>query len=535
MNYKNIFSIRFLLKVSVFLWASSNLLAQPSLDVFPKEIRFHNEFERYAKLSFFNNSNSIIHIDSVRYAFNRYFIRFNKDSEIAPQIMPHDNVEMDLVLCSSAQVPQGGAQDSIMVYSNGNPSVLKISVSCDFFRPDSSWGMIKGTIDLPPPQHSSIYFFYKGRYIIDSAFAGQMGKFSRSLPVGDYLVAAISDSTYLTFYPNTTNIAEAQMIHLGRDLAVPIYIKPIPIIKSSYSFNGTVLDSASGLPSKKGIVIVKTGTHTPVTTSKISVADSITTFTYLISGDGYYYAQALPKQGYYFAQAFSEYFLPSYYNKLSSPALFWQQADSVNILNPTDNINITVVRDSAYGAGVISGSVANYKTIVGGPVSDAVVFAKSKFNNHVYVAGRSNSAGEFTVNDIPYGTYSLLIQRFGYPDVDSQIFTIDSMNTVFANVKILFPSLINDAVQDKNYLLLSNYPNPFNASTVISYSVPQNSMVEVTVYSSIGEKITELFKGNQSAGTHKLFFNASNLASGVYFIKLTSATQQKIIKAISLK
>ncbi len=73
--------------------------------------------------------------------------------------------------------------------------------------------------------------------------------------------------------------------------------------------------------------------------------------------------------------------------------------------------------------------------------------------------------------------------------------------------------------------LYNNYPNPFNPSTVISYQLALNSHVFLKVYDITGKLIRTLVDDQQIAGAHKVTFNASSLASGVYFYTLNAGDQ----------
>lgn len=77
--------------------------------------------------------------------------------------------------------------------------------------------------------------------------------------------------------------------------------------------------------------------------------------------------------------------------------------------------------------------------------------------------------------------------------------------------------------QPSSYSLNQNYPNPFNPSTRISYSLPYESRVNLTVYNLIGEVVSEMNKVQQ-AGNYDFTFNASNLKSGVYLYKLSASS-----------
>jgi flagellar hook assembly protein FlgD len=70
--------------------------------------------------------------------------------------------------------------------------------------------------------------------------------------------------------------------------------------------------------------------------------------------------------------------------------------------------------------------------------------------------------------------------------------------------------------------LAQNYPNPFNPTTTISYSLPKNVNVNLTVYNITGQKVAELINEYQTAGQHRVQWNAGNFASGIYYYKLTA-------------
>lgn len=86
---------------------------------------------------------------------------------------------------------------------------------------------------------------------------------------------------------------------------------------------------------------------------------------------------------------------------------------------------------------------------------------------------------------------------------------------------------ITTAIGDKelnltDFRLDQNFPNPFNPSTMISFSIPVESSVTLQVFNSIGEVVALLTEGMRAAGRHSLNFNAEKMVSGVYFYKLTA-------------
>lgn len=85
----------------------------------------------------------------------------------------------------------------------------------------------------------------------------------------------------------------------------------------------------------------------------------------------------------------------------------------------------------------------------------------------------------------------------------------------------------------KSIQLAQNYPNPFNPTTRISYSLPSQSRVRLSVFDLLGREISVLVQGVQAAGSHHIQFDASKLASGMYFYRL-EATGTVLTKKMTL-
>lgn len=86
-----------------------------------------------------------------------------------------------------------------------------------------------------------------------------------------------------------------------------------------------------------------------------------------------------------------------------------------------------------------------------------------------------------------------------------------------------------------DFVLEQNFPNPFNPATTISFNLPTTDFVNVSVYNLVGEKVSELVNGELQQGEHKLTFNASELPSGIYIVKLSAGNFNQSIKMTLLK
>ncbi len=87
----------------------------------------------------------------------------------------------------------------------------------------------------------------------------------------------------------------------------------------------------------------------------------------------------------------------------------------------------------------------------------------------------------------------------------------------------------------KEYKLDQNYPNPFNPSTIISYQLSAAGKVSITVYDLLGRQVANLVNKEQPAGNYKINFDASSLASGIYYYRIVAGKFIKTKKMILLK
>lgn len=98
----------------------------------------------------------------------------------------------------------------------------------------------------------------------------------------------------------------------------------------------------------------------------------------------------------------------------------------------------------------------------------------------------------------------------------------DLYESILPEVESMITGIDDDLklVVNKQFELFTNYPNPFNANTVVSYQLKIPSPVKIKVYDLLGNVVRILYEGRKEAGYHRLVWNASDIASGIYMLSI---------------
>jgi YVTN family beta-propeller protein len=134
------------------------------------------------------------------------------------------------------------------------------------------------------------------------------------------------------------------------------------------------------------------------------------------------------------------------------------------------------------------------------------------------VLAKFDSEGNQIGNPVPVGSVPL-----GYGDMTGYEFG-RRMTSVDDDVEL-----------PKASGLISAYPNPFNNSTQISYSISEPGRVNIAIYNILGQKIAILLDGVQEVGEHALIWNAADVSSGIYLAKLESENSGNNLKIMLIK
>ncbi len=125
-----------------------------------------------------------------------------------------------------------------------------------------------------------------------------------------------------------------------------------------------------------------------------------------------------------------------------------------------------------------------------------------------------------------------------WDSVSERQVTMESVNTsddLSYQTDAIFIGKLGDAVQPLEFGLANAYPNPFNSMTRVSYSLPSAERVKLAVFDVSGREVTRLVDGEINAGVYSVSWQAVEVSSGVYFIRLSSSSQTSSVKVILMR
>jgi aminopeptidase N len=112
--------------------------------------------------------------------------------------------------------------------------------------------------------------------------------------------------------------------------------------------------------------------------------------------------------------------------------------------------------------------------------------------------------------------------------------TFDPNNWIMKNVVSIILGVDNENIPNK-FSVEQNFPNPFNPSTQIQYSIGTKQLVQIKIYDVLGNEVATLVNEEKASGTYEVNFDAANLPSGVYIYKMQAGSFFNTRKMILLK
>jgi hypothetical protein len=108
-------------------------------------------------------------------------------------------------------------------------------------------------------------------------------------------------------------------------------------------------------------------------------------------------------------------------------------------------------------------------------------------------------------------------------------------NIVINNSFINKLKISSSNITPTEYVLEQNYPNPFNPATTIKFAIPETGNVRLVIYNSLGQQVAELVNSTLEAGNYSYSWDASTVASGMYFYELNTNNFTSVKKMMLLK
>ncbi|MFZ5948781.1 MAG: T9SS type A sorting domain-containing protein [Stygiobacter sp.] len=198
----------------------------------------------------------------------------------------------------------------------------------------------------------------------------------------------------------------------------------------------------------------------------------------------------------------------------------------------------------------ISGSYGSNPTIQWTPPNDPDI-------NHYKIYRKKYNEGSFTLvgltSGLSFTDYYVTVQYdFFEDDIFYYVKTVDnngnlSSESDYVNVLDIWASLKIENVGEKENLIIaseevnstalsiSNYPNPFNPVTTISFSIPEESNILIRVYNILGQKLETIFDGKVLPGQYNTIWDGSKYSSGLYIITLQTNEAIKTLKVMLAK
>ena len=116
-----------------------------------------------------------------------------------------------------------------------------------------------------------------------------------------------------------------------------------------------------------------------------------------------------------------------------------------------------------------------------------------------------------------------LAKGFGLIRTESEGFLFYLSGAIINEEKYgVITSVEKETQVPKSFDIISNYPNPFNNSTIVEYKIANESNVNISVYDILGRKVKELINERKGKGNYKIRLNADELSSGIFFLVLNT-------------
>jgi hypothetical protein len=164
-----------------------------------------------------------------------------------------------------------------------------------------------------------------------------------------------------------------------------------------------------------------------------------------------------------------------------------------------------------------------------------VMSAKAGVAANYVLLSRSGATGNFSIVPAPCVVINEKVMFNFLPSVDKTFITLGTKDQTASPLGLL-TGVESGITAPYVYELKNAYPNPFNPSTCIEYSLAKASSVRLTIYNSLGQQVARIVDtANQPAGRYRVEWVAKNMTSGLYFYRLEAGEFVQLHKMLLLK
>lgn len=388
----------------------------------------------------------------------------------------------------------------------------------DFALTGFSFGSISGTVtdtSGTPLNNAKIIAWKYGDFFGRSAWSDATGAYTiENLIPGEYRVHAHKWGFEPAVYPDTVAVPDGGSVP-DIDFAL------IPLHAHDGVISGTVTDDSTGMPIE-GASLIALG-HTNGPWHRFIVHRAFT------DADGNYVFDNL-REIPFTILAHAQGYYGEFYDDVHS------YFDATLVTPDADSIDIALTARENLGIRTIFGRISDP---AGEFIDGGIVYLRS--DDRIVDIVSADIEGYYGFTNLQPGIYEVsAFTPYGEGALDNPIeLAFDDYGNADIVIALTSTDDNTDLLPEKS-ALSQNYPNPFNAHTTISFNLPSAAIVDLSIYNIAGQKLITLQDGHMNAGEHGIIWdgrsdNGSEVASGVYFYRLSTGDQTETRRMTFLK
>lgn len=208
----------------------------------------------------------------------------------------------------------------------------------------------------------------------------------------------------------------------------------------------------------------------------------------------------------------------------------WVDFESADAISTTEAVNGVIDYDwGAVGKEIVERPSGSETYSVSGKINalaplsqDLIPMVYLMSGENVIASAPVGADGRYTLSTFTKGNYEVFTSIPGFASQSKFVDLGTTRGDINFNLDVYRGESVTspvNSIADK-FTLNQNFPNPFNPTTNINFTIPTTGIVKLTVYNSLGKEVSKLVNDLMEPGTYDIQFNAQNLASGIYYYTL---------------